>query len=209
MRKQRVIVVGAGVGGLVAALEIAATGVEVLVLERAAEPGGKMRAVTVGGRRMDAGPTVFTMRAVFEDIFNRAGASLADHLTLQPLEVIARHAWSARERLDLYADRDRSAAAIERFSGTRDAQGYLDFCAKAQRVYSALDHSFIRAPRPGSPLTLMRRIGFKKLATLWNVQPYRSLWRQVASQFHDPRLRQLFGRYATYCGYRRSLRRQR
>ncbi len=99
---RRVVVIGGGVGGLVAALELACAGQDVTLLERAATPGGKLREVAVAGR-LDAGPTVFTMRWVFEAIFADAGAALSDHLTLQPASVLARHAWNADQRLDLFA----------------------------------------------------------------------------------------------------------
>ncbi len=68
MRTPRVIVVGAGIGGLVAALLLATRGFDVTVIERAAKPGGKMRKVDAGAAKIDAGPTVFTMRWVFEEI---------------------------------------------------------------------------------------------------------------------------------------------
>jgi len=71
------VVIGGGVGGLVAALELACAGQDVTLLERAATPGGKLREVVVAGR-LDAGPTVFTMRWIFEAIFADAGAALSD-----------------------------------------------------------------------------------------------------------------------------------
>src|ERR1041384_4251919 len=89
MRAPRVVVIGAGVGGLVAALLLAARGLAVTVFERAGQPGGKMRTTEVGGTLIDAGPTVFTMRRVFEDIFAQAGASLTDYLVLRPAKVLA------------------------------------------------------------------------------------------------------------------------
>jgi 1-hydroxycarotenoid 3,4-desaturase len=73
--RDRVIIVGAGVGGLCAALALAARGVDVTVLERAPRPGGKMREVMVGGKPIDAGPTVFTMRWVFEELMAEAGVA--------------------------------------------------------------------------------------------------------------------------------------
>ena len=68
-----VAVVGAGIAGLVAALDLARQGVRVTVLERAAGPGGKLRQVKVGEHLVDAGPTVFTLRDVFDEIFASAG----------------------------------------------------------------------------------------------------------------------------------------
>ena len=89
MAGRRVAVVGAGIGGLVAALELAHQGLEVLVVEQAATPGGKMREIEVGETRIDAGPTVLTMRWVFDEIFDSAGAELDRQVTLQPAEVLA------------------------------------------------------------------------------------------------------------------------
>ncbi|MFN7778564.1 MAG: FAD-dependent oxidoreductase, partial [Betaproteobacteria bacterium] len=89
-----VVVIGAGVAGLAAAATLAGAGVPVRVLEAATAPGGKMRQVMVGGRPIDAGPTVLTWRDVFEDLFAAAGARLQDHLTLHRADILARHAWS-------------------------------------------------------------------------------------------------------------------
>jgi 1-hydroxycarotenoid 3,4-desaturase len=199
MSAQRVIVVGAGIGGLVSALELAARGVDVLVLERAGEPGGKMRRIEIAGAAMDAGPTVFTMRWVFEELFEAVGTRLREHLSLQPVSVLARHAWSAQERLDLFADVSRSADAIGDFSGAGAARGYLDFCARARRIYRTLEQPFLRASRP-NPLSLASRVGVRGLPGLMRISPFATLWQQLGQHFADARLRQLFGRYATYCG---------
>lgn len=73
MSELHVAVVGAGIGGLVAALDLARRGTRVTVVERAAGPGGKLRQVKVGERLVDAGPTVFTLRDVFDRVFTEAG----------------------------------------------------------------------------------------------------------------------------------------
>lgn len=199
MPARRVVVVGSGAGGLAAALDLAARDVQVTVLERAAAPGGKLREVAIGDARLDAGPTVFTMRWVFDDLFAAAGAHLADRLSLVPATVLARHAWPDGGRLDLYADRDRSAEAIAAFSGAAEARRYREFCRRAAGIYRTLEGPYIRSPRPG-PLDLVRRVGLRGLGRLWRISPFASLWRELGRHFHDPRLRQLFGRYATYCG---------
>jgi 1-hydroxycarotenoid 3,4-desaturase len=112
MKREQVIIVGAGIGGLVCAIELARAGLPVTVVERAGQAGGKMREVEAAGVRVDAGPTVFTMRWVFDEIFEAAGSTLDQNLRLRPAEILARHAWSETERLDLFADIDRSADAI-------------------------------------------------------------------------------------------------
>jgi 1-hydroxycarotenoid 3,4-desaturase len=196
---RKVVVLGAGVGGLAAAADLARHGVEVLVLERAGGAGGKMRQVTVGGADIDAGPTVFTMRWIFEGLFSDAGRRLDDFVTLRPADILARHAWRHGGRLDLFADIDKSADAIAAFAGPRDAQGYRDFCARAADIYRTLREPFMAAQLP-SPLELVRRVGFGRLAAMRRTAPFQTFWSALGDHFRDPRLRQLFGRYATYVG---------
>ncbi|HYN79782.1 MAG TPA: phytoene desaturase family protein [Lamprocystis sp. (in: g-proteobacteria)] len=194
-----VIVIGAGVGGLVTAIELAAQGLAVTLCECAATPGGKLREVSVGGVRLDAGPTVVTLRWVFEEVFAAAGVALCDHLTLKPAEVLARHAWEGGARLDLFAESARSADAIAAFAGPAEGRRYLAFCAEARGIFETLRDPFIRGSRP-TPAGLMARVGRSGLGGLWQIKPYGTLWSVLAKRFTDPRLRQLFGRYATYSG---------
>ena len=107
---ERVVVIGAGIGGLVSAALLAARGCDVTVVEAAMGPGGKLREVIAGDDAIDGGPTVFTMRQVFADIFSACGATLEDHLTMQPATILARQAWGD-DRLDLCADPAASEAA--------------------------------------------------------------------------------------------------
>lgn len=195
-----VAVIGAGVGGLSAALTLAARGQSVLVLESAGEPGGKMRQVSCGGAPIDAGPTVFTMRWVFEELFAELGASLEDRIEPRALETLARHWWGPAEQLDLFADRQRTADAIAGFAGPAEGRRYLAFCASAARTYRALERPFLRAPRP-NPLNLSARVvAAAGLPGLFQIRPFSRLFRALQGHFRDPRLQQLFGRYATYCG---------
>ena len=135
MSTRRVVVVGAGVGGLVAALSLARQGVAVTLVEKESVPGGKMRRIEVGGAGIDSGPTVFTMRWIFEAIFADAGESLEAHLKLTPLALLARHAWGPQQRLDLFADRAASIDAVGRFAGADEARRFAGFCDQAARVF--------------------------------------------------------------------------
>ena len=193
MRTPRVIIIGAGAGGLAAAIDLARQGLAVTLLEKAAALGGKIRVDAAG---IDSGPTVLTMRWVFEALFADAGAVLADHLTLRPADLLARHAWSQTERLDLFADQRRSAEAIGNFAGAAEADGFLSFCARAQRVYQTLERPFMQAQKP-TALSLTMGTG---MAQMWGISPFSTLWQALGEHFRDPRLRQLFGRYATYSG---------
>jgi 1-hydroxycarotenoid 3,4-desaturase len=196
MRTPHVTVIGAGAGGLAAAIDLARSGVAVTLLEAASTVGGKIRQLQVAGAGIDAGPTVLTMRWVFDALFDDAGFSLADHLTLHPIDLLARHAWNDTSRLDLFADADRSAEAIAAFAGSAEAAGYRSFCQRAQRVYDMLEAPFIRATRP-TALSLAATTG---LSGIRGISPFSTLWKALGEHFRDPRLRQLFGRYATYSG---------
>jgi 1-hydroxycarotenoid 3,4-desaturase len=92
-RTPRVVVVGAGIAGLVSALVLAHRGLDVTLVESAATPGGKIRQVQVDGVGVDSGPTVFTMRWVLDQMLQEMGTSLQDIVQLEPLNVLARHAW--------------------------------------------------------------------------------------------------------------------
>lgn len=192
-----VVVVGAGVGGMVAAAELAQQGLDVTLLERAARPGGKLREAGHGAARGDAGPTVFTLRRVFDDWLEAIGET--EPLPLVPLPLLARHAWGDGALLDLHADPQRSAEAIGAFAGAAEARGFLDFCRRAQAVYRALEAPFLHRPRP-NPLSLLVRGGWRGLPGLLRISPFGTLWSALGGHFRDARLRQLFGRYATYCG---------
>ncbi len=194
-----VVAIGAGIGGLSAAVDLAARGWQVTVCDKEGQVGGKMRQVFSGAAAIDAGPTVLTLRDVFDDLFARAGARLEDHLQLEPLQVLARHAWPDGSRLDLFADPQQSKAAIAEFAGRREAEGFERFLAHAQRIWHTVEGPFVRGPRP-TPMGILRDYGFKAAPMLARIDSRRSVWQALGEFFGDPRLRQLFGRYATYSG---------
>ena len=199
MAEHQVVVVGAGMAGLVSALELARQGLQVTVIEAADAPGGKIRQPLVDGAPIDSGPTVFTMRWVFDEIFAAAGTTVEAELRLSALPILARHFWSDGSSLDLYADPQRSLEAVTQFAGAQEARRFAAFCATAREVYQALEGPYIRAAAP-SALGLSGQLGARGLATLARIGPMRSLWESLGHYFRDPRLRQLFARYATYCG---------
>ncbi|RJS92101.1 1-hydroxycarotenoid 3,4-desaturase CrtD [Salinisphaera sp. Q1T1-3] len=194
-----VVVIGAGIGGLVAAIELAVAGYPVRIFEAAETVGGKARLQYVDGHAVNAGPTVFTLPDIFEDTLARAGTSLADEIELRQAEVLARHAWVDGSRLDLFADTERSIEAIAAFAGSDEAAGFRRFRADAERARALLEGPFLRAAEP-STWRLVRSHGPSALAQLARINPYASLWTALGRYFRDPRLRQLFGRYATYTG---------
>lgn len=195
----RVIIIGAGMGGLAASIALATHGYQVMVLEKSAAPGGKMRQMAVDDALIDGGPTVFTMKWVFDRLLAPLGLRLEDEVGLKSADLLARHFWQNGSQLDLFADIDRSADAIARFSDQNNADGYRRFCADSQAMFETLKESFIAGQRP-SPVDLVRRVGFWPPSKHFALKPFSTLWSALGTYFSDPRLQQLFGRYSTYVG---------
>ncbi len=195
-----VVVIGAGMGGLAAAVRLAAAGHAVTLVESAATPGGKMRTLPSAAGPVDAGPTVLTMRRVFDDLFALAGERLDDHLTLIAQPILARHWWPDGSRLDLHADPDATLTAIEAFAGRREADAFRRFDQLSAALFNAFDAPVMRSATPN--LGQITRAALTQ-PRLWPaLLPGMTLARLLKRHFHDPRLIQLFARYATYVGGR-------
>mgnify|MGYP006273021883 FL=1 len=199
MRTERAVVIGAGIGGLSAAASLAAKGLDVTVVERHAAPGGKMREVVAGGAALDAGPTVFTMRWVFEELFAEAGADFGRAVTLLPVERLARHGWTDGAAFDLYADPERADAAVGAFAGAAEAKRFAAFRARVREIYETLEQPYIASQKP-TTASLIGRVGLGRIGALWRTTPFQTMAKALATSLENEKLRQLFGRYATYCG---------
>jgi len=166
---QRVVVVGAGMGRLAAAADLARAGADVHRVPKRRGMRREMRQVMAGTdpakSAVDGGPTVFTMRWIFDGLFGDAGERVEDHLGLIPAETLARHAWRQGGRLDLLADIARSADAIGT-AGAADARAYRTFCARSRDIYRTLAKPFIASERP-SPLDLVARVGLRQMPDMW------------------------------------------
>ena len=209
---RKVAIIGAGMGGLAAAMDLARVGCEVDIFERAGVPGGKARRLrpmqTDSSQQdiegIDAGPTVFTYREVFEQLFADAGCRLDEEVSLHATPVLARHLWREGGQLDLMVDRAESTSRIGEFAGPQAAREYQNFCRESAAIYSALRDSFMCQPLRG-PTSFMLRLlrdqqRLHSLAAMWHAPPWQNLWQALHRRFSDPRLRQLFARYSTYVG---------
>ena len=198
----RIVIIGAGIAGLAAALRLSdvarKTGREIVVMERHAAPGGKMRTIASAAGPVDAGPTVLTMRHVFDDLFAHAGERLEDHVTLIPQDILARHWWPDGSSLDLHADPAASGAAIRAFAGPRAEREFHAFSKRAAQLFGAFDAPMMQAPEPS--LSSLTAHVMRNPSLIPAMAPQSSLAEMLVRQFSDRRLAQLFGRYATYVG---------
>ncbi|CUX80862.1 1-hydroxycarotenoid 3,4-desaturase [Roseibaca calidilacus] len=193
-----IAIIGAGMGGLAAGIQLAAAGRDVTIYEAHGWPGGKMRTVPSAAGPVDAGPTVLTLRDVLDDLFASAGRATKDHVTLTALPILARHYWADGTRLDLTHDPAENSAAIATAFGTRAAREFDRFSTETRALFHAFDAPIMRSPRPR--VLASARAALATRATLPWLVPGRSLDSMLQARLSDPRLRQLFGRYATYVG---------
>ena len=196
--REEVVVIGAGIGGLAAALRLAHEGASVTVLERHDAPGGKMRTVPSPAGPVDAGPTVLTLLPVFEALFEEVGERIEDHVALSPLATLARHCWSDGTVLDLPADPEACAAEVRAVLGARAEREFRAFTADMARLFEAFDGPMMRSPAPS--LRAVAALVARRPSLMRAMDPGRSLAGHLARRFAEPKLAQLFGRYATYVG---------
>ncbi|MCL4119338.1 UNVERIFIED_CONTAM: hypothetical protein GTU68_030695 [Idotea baltica] len=170
----------------------------VKVFETQATLGGKMRCVPSAAGPVDAGPTVLTLRPVFDALFSDLGERLDDHVTLIRQRVLARHFWNDGSHLDLYDSEEENIAAIQAFTGTRSARQFQSFGKTARQLFRAFDAPMMQAPAPS-----MLRLAGQVATRPWilpRMAPFSTLDDLLRRHFEDQRLVQLFGRYATYVG---------
>lgn len=190
----RAVVIGGGIGGLSAAIRLAVRGWQVTVVEQNAALGGKMGEISADGFRWDTGPSVITMRHVFEELFAEAGANLSDYLTLLPIDPLTRYFWSDGALLDARASLSEMAAQIAQFD-PRDVEGYLRYLAYAAQIHRVTGPVFIydRPPRPKSFLSV-------PLLDWPKADPFRTMDAAIRAHVRSPHMRQFLGRFATYVG---------
>ncbi len=191
---KRAVVIGAGIGGLSAAIRLAARGCAVTVVEQGAQVGGKMGEVVQDGFRWDTGPSVITMRHVFEELFAVADARLDDYLTLLPIDPLTRYFWADGRQMDARASLSAMAEQIAQFD-PRDVEGYLRYLAYAAQIHRITGPVFIydRPPRPAS----FARVPI----TDWlKADPFRTMDGAIRAHVRSPQMRQFLGRFATYVG---------
>jgi 1-hydroxycarotenoid 3,4-desaturase len=179
-------------------MRLAHGGVKVTVLERQATPGGKMRSLPSAAGMIDAGPTVLTMKPVFEALFREVGCQLADYATLIQEDILARHFWRDGTRLDLMRDPQASLENVRHSFGTAAADEFCKFSRDAQRLFDTLNEPMMQSATPA--LRRMIPEMLKSPSTVMTMDPLRSLAQSLGRRFSEPRLAQLFARYATYVG---------
>jgi phytoene desaturase len=189
------LIIGGGVGGLSAAIRLAAAGVRVHILEQNPRVGGKMSEIAAEGFRWDTGPSVITMRHVFEALFSAVGRRLEDYLTLLPVDPLTRYFYRDGSVLDASADPAVMRGRIAALAGEPEAEGYLRYLRYAERIHAITGGVFIYNDPP-----TFWQVARTPLRDIPAVDPLRTMDGAIHSFVRSPYLRQLLGRFATYVG---------
>ncbi len=191
-----VAIIGAGIGGLAAAARLGAAGFRVAVYEQNPTVGGKMNVVRAAGYQFDTGPSLLTMPHVLAEHFAACGRRLEDYLTITPLEPLCRYFWSDGATIDASTDVPTMQAGLAALDPAA-AVAYPRFLAHAHDLYRRTANVFIYGSIERRDL--LRALLRSPLDPL-RIDPFRTMHQTVSRYFADPRVQQLFDRYATYNG---------
>ena len=193
--ERSVIIIGAGLGGLAAAIRLAAQGARVTVLEKNENTGGKVNLHQAAGFSFDTGASLLTMRHVLEDLCTSIGRRTEDYCEILPLDPICLYHWPDGTKFAASTDLAQTEAAIARIE-PRDVVGFRRFLDDARRKYEVAERTFLAHSLNDLPKLLRPRYA-RDLAVL---SSWRTLDAHIRRYFCSPYLRQLFGRFATYNG---------
>lgn len=199
MSKQKVAVIGSGLGGLSAAISLKAAGYNVEIFEKNSHIGGKLNVMEMDGFTFDLGPSIFTLPSMFESLFARAGKTMSDYVELDPVTPQWRNFFENKQPIDLYQEEDLMRAELDKLEGDPDLhwqefQAFLDYARKQYRI---VESGYFE----------------KGLDNLWeffkhyNVQLFsgkidykNSMSEAIYKQFTDPQLRMIFEYFIKYVG---------
>ena len=194
-KRDRVLIVGAGLSGLSAALRLAGAGHEVTILERESVPGGRNGLLKKSGYSFDTGPTVLTMPSLIEDALNCVGERLEDWLELKPLSPLYRAFYADGSTLDVHADTAKMEDEIARVIGGDEAAGYRKYVDFVTKLYKYEMNDFIDK-NIDTPLNLIT----PNLARLIAIGGFRRLAPKVSQFLKDPRTQRVYSFQAMYAG---------
>lgn len=181
----RALVVGAGFGGLAAAVRLLVRGYRVTIVDRLDQPGGRARVFKQDSYTFDAGPTLITAPFLFDELWELAGKRREDYVEFVPIDPFYRIRFDSGEVFNYTEDIEAVKAEIAKFNPS-DVGGYERFLRKSEKIYhvgfTELGHA------PFGRVSDMARIAPSMVA----LESYRTVYRLISKYFKDPRLRQVF-----------------
>ncbi|MFD2514055.1 1-hydroxycarotenoid 3,4-desaturase CrtD [Pontibacter locisalis] len=194
----KAVIIGAGIGGIATAVRLAVKGYHVTVLEANNTFGGKMHEFWLGGYRFDAGPSLFTMPHLVDELFALAGRDPKEYFTYTRLNPITHYFWPDGSHVKAYADATKFAEEAERQLGV-PKKAVQDALAKSNRLYKGTADTFLKKSLHKLDTYLSPDV-LKALSCLSDLGLTTTMHEENLKQFSDPRFVQLLDRFATYNG---------
>ncbi len=194
----KIVIIGAGIGGLATAARLAKSGHEVSIYEASDQVGGKCRTEWIGDYAFDTGPSLLTLPAVFRDLFIRTGKRFELEVGLQGVDPAFSYHFADGVSFDFpNLSLPKVCDSIEQTLGKSAADEWHVLMQKAERMWDASRGPFIESQLP-SILSLIKRRGVLK--DLRTIAPWKSLRSYTGSVTKNPYLQKIVDRYATYSG---------
>lgn len=196
--KTTAIIIGSGVGGLALSIRLACAGFAVTVLEKNGFPGGKLSQVSAGGYRFDAGPSLFTMPQLVDELFTLCGENARDHFSYSRLHTVCRYFFPSGRQADSFSDAGRFASELENKLG-EPRQNVLRYLRESRKKWELTADVFVFSDF-SNPGTFASKAFLKGLAGLHRLHVFETMHGYHTRRFATPEAVQLFDRYATYNG---------
>lgn len=199
MENKKVVIVGAGIGGLALAARLAHTGYTVDVYEKNPMSGGRVAQKKVKGYTIDLGPTFLLMPREFEELFTYCGETFSNYIQMEPLSPIYRLHFGDRTILDMYSsipEMQTSFRAYDPSNVERNFQSFLDFLSYEQEKYTLVYERFIT--QPANSLTNL--IFSRDLPKLFTLDGFHSMWDNMELFFRDDKLKLALSFQSMYVG---------
>ena len=193
----RIVVVGAGVGGMAVAARLRVKGHQVTVVEAAATHGGALTALRRDGFAFDLGPSVFTLPAVYRDLFLKTGGALEDSVELVPLDPGTHHRFPTADLIVPGVGVGRTAEAMGAAFGERAAEDWRSLMSHAGQMWATLRRPVLETPLTDTDLLadLLRDRAARRI-----LAPRRTLRGIARQHLRDPRARQVLEHHALQAG---------
>lgn len=191
-------VIGAGIGGISAAIHLAIAGYDVTVFEKNSKPGGKASEIREEGFRFDTGPSLLTMTDVIESLFKKAGEDIGDYLEIKKLDTLCRYFYKDGTILNMYSDFVKAAAEIENKTTTTHEE-LSKYFSYSKKIFELTKNIFLYDTYKGIK-SLFKPEYFKTLLKIGEIDSGRTMHEANVSFFKDEKMIQIFDRYATYNG---------
>ncbi|PKP52349.1 MAG: phytoene desaturase [Bacteroidetes bacterium HGW-Bacteroidetes-1] len=197
-KNSKVVVIGAGVAGLAAAIRLQSKGYDVVVVEANVYPGGKLTQFVQGAYRFDAGPSLFTMPQYVDELFELTGRNPKDYFNYTRKSESCRYFWNDATHIIAYADHQQFANEIEKKLGVK-AVVVKKKLLKSKQMYELAGRTFLEKPLNHCSTWISKDI-VKALFRLHSLSLFNTMHQENVNMLKNPKLVQLFDRYATYNG---------